>query len=197
MPGRTPDLLAALGKRDGQQVLAGLLRRPARVGELVDRSAGIQQPTVSRRLAELESIGLVDHAQKRGAYSLTRPARLRPLLRDERRRRDTALWSALGRPHAVEIAIALIGGPMRSGELADAVEGIDSRTLARRLAELTRARAIGRDTATGTYHLLDQRRIPALLGLFSDLASELLAADLAAERSIQRRLARRRARGAA
>jgi DNA-binding HxlR family transcriptional regulator len=189
MPGRTPDLLAALGKRDGQQVLARLAQRPACVGELADRFAAIQQPTVSRRLAELEAIGLVDHRQKKGAYYLTQPARLRPLLREDRRRRDTGLWAALGRPQAVEIMLALIRRPMRSDELADALDGIDPRTLARRLAELASVGAVRRDNVTGVHRVVDRRRVSALLRSFSNLATELITADLAAERSIQQRLA--------
>src|ERR1700730_7818695 len=98
MHGRTPDLLAALGKRDGQEILARLVERPARVSELAAASAGVRQPTVSRRLGELEAIGLVSHRRRKDLYSLTDPVRLRPLLRAERRNRDTQLWLALGRP---------------------------------------------------------------------------------------------------
>lgn len=191
MTGRTPDLLAALGRRDGQHVLARLVEHPAHVGELIDASVGISQPTVSRRLAELEAIGLVAHAQKKSLYTLTRPAQTRTLLQTERRRRDAALWTALGRPHAVELVLTLIAAPRTPKELKDAIDALDGRTVSRRLAELIAAGALRRDRTTGSYRVVNPRRIRALLRSFSLLASDLLSAELAAEQSIRERLAER------
>jgi DNA-binding HxlR family transcriptional regulator len=188
MTGRTPDLLAALGRRDGQHVLARLIEHPARVGELADRAAGISQPTVSRRLSELEAIGLVDHGLKKDVYSLTRPDQLRPLLRGDRRHRDTALWAALGRPHAVELMLLLIAQPRTTSEITELIAGLDLRTASRRLAELVATRAVRRDPA-GRYRVTSAARIRALLRTLSQLASDLLEADLAAEQALLDRLA--------
>jgi DNA-binding HxlR family transcriptional regulator len=187
MAGRTPDLLTALGKRDGQHVLARLVERPARVGELVDHKASIRQPTVSRRLGELEAIGLVHHGHKKDLYSLTRSKQLRALLQADRRRHDTALWMALGRPYAIEMALALIGKPRTANELTNLIDGLDSRTTSRRIAELTAAGALRR-SSSGTHHLVSASHMRSLLRSFSRLAEDLLAADLAAERSLQQRL---------
>lgn len=168
-------------------MLTRLFERPARVSELVDRKAGIRQPTVSRRLGELEAIGLVHHGHKKDLYSLTRAKQLRALLRADRRRRETALWAALGRPHAVEMVLAMIARSRTASELTDLIDGLDPRTASRRLAELAAAGALRRG-ASGTHHVVSASHMRALLRSFSRLAEDLLAADLAAEQSLQQRL---------
>jgi|GEM_PF-4302559 len=188
MHGRTPDLLAALGKRDGQEILARLVARPARVSELAEPGAGVRQPTVSRRLGELEAIGLVSHRRRKDLYSLTDPVRLRPLLRARRRNRDTALWVALGRPHAIELVLALMAKPSTPSELADAAVGLDLRTVSRRVSELAAVGALRPVVGSRAYQVRSPARMRMLLGTLSELATDLLDADLAAERSLRERL---------
>lgn len=86
MPLRTALLLAALGQEGALDVVLVLLREEGEwsVGQ-IQKAVGLPQPTVTRRLQELATAGLVDHGRRGQPYRLREPGRLSTLLADASR----------------------------------------------------------------------------------------------------------------
>jgi len=72
---RTPDLLAVLGDRSGLDVLLQLVADDATVGALAKRTR-LPQATVSRRIADLERLGVVSQSRRKQPWRLNQPKKL-------------------------------------------------------------------------------------------------------------------------
>jgi DNA-binding transcriptional ArsR family regulator len=79
MPLRTPQLLAGLGSDDALDVALALLERPRTIGELANET-GLNQVTVSRKVAALRAASLVEHVKRKGIIRLRDPNAIRNLL---------------------------------------------------------------------------------------------------------------------
>jgi len=72
-------ILSALGHPDRLRIVEELLGGPATQAELV-RRLDLSQPSVSRHMALLTALGLVERASPRGACSLTAPLETQEVL---------------------------------------------------------------------------------------------------------------------